>query len=205
MLGVKPGERVKAITQATRALLGRSHAESQLVLKQFGFETWAPPAESEREYLFDVLGSERADDDDLGELLAYLEGSDAAPVSEGPWGSQPLKVFISHVHEDAGFAGDTKRLFERHFGMTAFVAHDDIHPSKQWRDVIQVALSTCDAMIALTHPRFHQSQWCDQEVGWALGRGVPVVPVRPDGFDRSSAADGFLEERQDFELKGSLS
>jgi hypothetical protein len=34
-------------------------------------------------------------------------------------------------------------------------------------------------------------------VGWALARGVPILPVRPVGFDRAAARDGFLEEHQD--------
>ncbi len=48
---------------------------------------------------------------------------------------------------------------------------------------------------------FHESQWCDQEVGWCLARGIPILPVRPEGFDRLEARDGFLEEHQDICLE----
>ena len=34
------------------------------------------------------------------------------------------------------------------------------------------------ALAALLTPDFHESRWTDQEIGWALGRGVLVVPVR---------------------------
>jgi hypothetical protein len=41
-------------------------------------------------------------------------------------------------------------------------------------------------LAALITPEFHASPWTDQEVGWALGRGVLVLPVRlgvnPYGF-----------------------
>ena len=40
--------------------------------------------------------------------------------------------------------------------------------------------------MALLTKEFHESDWTDQEVGYALGRGVPVVPVKrgrdPYGF-----------------------
>lgn len=50
-------------------------------------------------------------------------------------------------------------------------------------------------MVAILHPEFHDSQWCDQEVGWVMGRGIPIMPVRlgPAPHRR----DGFLEEYQD--------
>jgi hypothetical protein len=52
--------------------------------------------------------------------------------------------------------------------------------------VIERALRTCHALAAYVTPDFHGSWWTDQEVGWALGRGVPVIPisvgVQPYGF-----------------------
>jgi hypothetical protein len=42
------------------------------------------------------------------------------------------------------------------------------------------------AFVAVIHPEFLPSAWCQQEVGWALGRGVPKYVVRspadPAGF-----------------------
>ena len=72
------------------------------------------------------------------------------------------------------------------FGISAFVAHNDIEPARDWQTHIETALSTCDALVALLHPKFHQSNWTDQEIGFAMGRGVPVFSVRfgqdPYGF-----------------------
>jgi hypothetical protein len=43
-----------------------------------------------------------------------------------------------------------------------------------------------DAMVAILTPDFPVSRWTDQEVGWALGAGVYVLPIRrgldPYGF-----------------------
>ena len=38
----------------------------------------------------------------------------------------------------------------------------------------------CDALVALLHDGFKQSDWCDQEVGVAFGRSIPVAPVSID-------------------------
>lgn len=188
---------MRIIREIAEALLTRDWAVAQLTLDQFGFETWEPT------YDFDSLGYfvnqvKKEPDDMLVPLHDYLLGDDAAPTaSDGPWNGQlPVNVFLSHIHEHRVFAGRLKSLLA-HRGIDAFVAHDDIQPSQQWREVIKAALSTCHVFVAILHSGFHQSQWCDQEVGWALGRGVPVLAVRPVGIERR---DGFLEEHQDLLL-----
>jgi len=67
-----------------------------------------------------------------------------------------------------------------------FVAHDTIEPSRKWQDEIESALGTADALAALLTPEFVHSKWCDQEVGFCLARGIPLVPIThgamPHGF-----------------------
>jgi len=71
-------------------------------------------------------------------------------------------------------------------GISSFVAHNDIEPTTEWQNEIEKALSTCEALVALLHPGFHNSNWTDQEIGYAMGRGVFVFAVRcgqdPYGF-----------------------
>ena len=62
--------------------------------------------------------------------------------------------------------------------MSCFVAHVDIHPTKEWQDEIESALSSMDGFVALLTDKFHESDWTDQEVGFALARGVPIIAVR---------------------------
>ncbi len=72
------------------------------------------------------------------------------------------------------------------FAFSCFVAHDAIEPSRSWQDVIELALRTCDVLLAYVSPDFNESHWCDQEVGWALGREIVVIPLKvgadPYGF-----------------------
>jgi len=71
-------------------------------------------------------------------------------------------------------------------GVSCFVAHEDIHPGHEWQDEIENALASMDGFAALLTEGFHDSAWTDQEVGYALARGVPMIAVRlgrdPYGF-----------------------
>jgi hypothetical protein len=197
---MKPGERIRLIKESADSLLGRPWSEAQLTLDQFGFRIYDPSGSyefDEHGYFIDQI--KEGSDSNLAGLHEYLLGDDAAPtvrVADQPWGSMPVAMFLSHRWENRQFVGGVKRDLAR-YGIDAFVAHDDIHPSKQWREVIKAALRTCDAFVAFLDEGFHASQWCDQEIGWALSRGIPIIPVRSDGVKRG---DGFLEEHQDVQL-----
>lgn len=73
-----------------------------------------------------------------------------------------------------------------YYGISSFVAHSDIEPTKEWQNEIELALRTCDGLIALMVENFHKSNWTDQEIGLALGRDLLIIPVRmgkdPYGF-----------------------
>lgn len=93
------------------------------------------------------------------------------------WGEGAIRAFISHISDDKEFAHNLKRDLQRH-GIAAFVAHDDIEPMSQWETEIERALFSMDLLVALLTPKFSTSNWTDQEIGVAIGRCVPVMPVR---------------------------
>jgi nucleoside 2-deoxyribosyltransferase len=116
-----------------------------------------------------------------------------------------FRLFISHLAVNKKTAANLQDAL-RVFGISSFVAHSDIMPTTEWEDQIELALSTCDALIALLHDKFHESSWTDQEIGFAMGRGVPVCAVRfgqtPYGFigrfqafsGNSKSADALAKE-----------
>lgn len=83
------------------------------------------------------------------------------------------------------------------YGISAFVAHEDIEPTREWQDEIELALSTMDAMLAVLSPGFKESNWTDQEVGFAVGRKIPIVALRL-GLDPY----GFIARYQAVQVKG---
>jgi hypothetical protein len=117
--------------------------------------------------------------DDLNKTLISLNSGISM------WGNEEFRVFLSHK---SGVKKQTAELKEqlKLFGVTCFVAHEDIHPTKAWQDEIVNALSSTDALVALMTEDFHDSFWTDQEIGFAFGLGVPIVSVNlgrdPYGF-----------------------
>ena len=195
---MKPGERIRLIKDAASSLSSRPVAEIQLTLEEFGLETWYYESSELDDFTYCTRQLQKCDDAVLVSIHEFLSGEDAAPIeTQVLWGTEPGRAFLSHVHGYRALVGEVRELLPR-FGISGFVAHADIDPSKQWRNVIKEALATCHIFVAFLDDTFHQSQWCDQEVGWALSRDIPILPVRPRGFDRTvDRKDGFLEEHQD--------
>ncbi len=86
------------------------------------------------------------------------------------------KVFISHVSKYKESASNLKLMLEP-YGISAFVAHEDIKPSKEWALEIEKALFSMNALCAILTPDFNESSWCDQECGYAFGRNVLTIPI----------------------------
>jgi hypothetical protein len=103
-----------------------------------------------------------------------------------------VNAFISYSHEDRKYAGQTKSVLAN-FGIDAFLAHEDIHVSHDWRDRILQELKRCDLFVALLSERFLASKWAPQEVGFIVWR--PEVRVMPISLDETVAC-GFISNVQ---------
>jgi hypothetical protein len=140
---------------------------------------------------------------DSGLLVTTSRG--VSPEAADKIWAEGFRVFLSHkseVKKEAAALRDDLSIF----GISAFVAHEDIRPTKPWQDEIEAALLSMDAFVALMTDGFHDSDWTDQEVGFALARGVPVIAVKlgrdPYGFigkfqalrtDWGNAAEGIVK------------
>lgn len=112
---------------------------------------------------------------------------DATEDLERLWGEGQIRAFISHTHAHKEMAqGLQEALADSH--VASFVAHEDITPLSDWQDEILKALRSMNVLVALLSEDFHESEWTDQEVGAALGRDLPILPIRmgadPLGFIR---------------------
>ena len=104
---------------------------------------------------------------------------------EQPWDQGGVLAFLSHSSESKGEAAELRDSLQK-LGITIFVAHEDIAPAQEWQDVILKALDTMQMMILLLTPRFGDSAWTNQEVGFALCKRIPIVSIGmgsdPAGF-----------------------
>lgn len=112
------------------------------------------------------------------------------------WRNGYFRMFISHIASKKEKASSLKAELEN-YGITSFVAHEDISPTKEWIKEIEKALNSMDCMSAMLYEGFHDSNWCDQEVGIAIGRNITVLPLIIDYNPY-----GFLGEYQGVKIKG---
>jgi hypothetical protein len=128
-------------------------------------------------------------DSTSNELADVVVARSERPVPQF-WAPRQFRLFISHVTSFRQRATALRQELSR-FHISGFVAHETIDPGELWQREIEAALRSMDAMAALITPDFHDSKWTDQEVGWALGSGIHVLPVR-----RGADPYGFLGEVQ---------
>lgn len=154
-----------------------SFDSTNLILRTYGLDTLP---EYEGPSMQDILGE--ATDRQLIELAEYFDLD--IPVSDTPppatattvRGARPLLLFASHLSSQRAFLGAIRVELE-YFGITLFVAHDSIPDDAAWQNEIEKGLDEADAGLVFLHPGFKESAWCPQEVGWLLGRHVPVIPL----------------------------
>ncbi len=101
------------------------------------------------------------------------------------WKPVFVRAFLSHKAE---YKTEAEKLKDGlgQYGVSCFVAHKDIQPTREWVQEIENALFSMDVLIALMTKDFHDSDWTDQEVGVAVGRRVLIISVKigkdPYGF-----------------------
>jgi len=101
----------------------------------------------------------------------------APDAIERIWGEDGFRLFLSHVSKHKKRVGEIKDTLAI-YGVRAFVAHEDIQPTQDWQSEIEYALNTMHGMAAILTHEFKDSEWTDQEVGYALGRGIKIIGVK---------------------------
>jgi hypothetical protein len=85
-------------------------------------------------------------------------------------------------------------------GLEVFVAPTGIAPATEWVEAIEVGLQSSSALVAFIEPGFRESEWTDQEIGYALGRNQKIVPLLRGG----AVPHGFLARIQGVRIDSML-
>ncbi len=103
-----------------------------------------------------------------------------------------MDAFISYSSQDKLIAHATKKALTN-AGFTAFLAHDDLQVSEEWRDSIIDELKVASIFVVLLSANFKVSEWCAQEVGFIVSRPeVLIIPLSLDG----TVSFGFISKLQ---------
>jgi hypothetical protein len=176
-------------------------ADLEILLQQFGLEPldlehWGMKAgEFAR-----IVG--KATDDVLTSLYGTVldipedeaRAAASVPDDHGLWNEGQVRVFLSHSAQFKDFIGDVARELAV-VGVHGFVAHDTMKIEKPWQSQIEIALRTAEAFVGIIHEPVNASAWCQQEIGWAKGRGIPEYYIRmganPQAFAGSTQWPSF--------------
>jgi len=89
-------------------------------------------------------------------------------------GSKP-QVFISYSRDDRGSVYPDADWLRK----LGFAVHIDRHitPGAQWREAVAEAIAESDLVLFYASPTAVESQFCSQELQFALSRDIPVITV----------------------------
>lgn len=189
---MKITERFEAIDKIGRELQRRfGYREIDKYLAQFGIKPppdgvgtnskWVYSKEALADAPLSVI-SQIANDLDLGSLTRLSAQANPPGIWKNTAG---LRVFLSHISKDKLKATRLRDCLKP-LGILAFVAHEDIEPTKEWQSEIERGLHCMNAFVSIHTVGFSKSIWTQQEIGVALGRGVKIIALRmgedPTGF-----------------------
>ncbi len=177
-------ERLELIDRIGRELQSRmSFGEIDSYLNAYGVNTNKPTSGINSKWVYskEMLANEPEAlilriADELGVPHNHVVAEAGRTLEATFWEPFHFKLFLSHL---SSFKGTVAKLQDalRKLGISAFVAHVDIEPTREWQDEIEAGLLSMDALAAILMPGFKESDWTDQEIGVAVGRGVLVIPI----------------------------
>lgn len=186
-------DRLSLIDRVSRELQSRmSFGEIDTYLKAYGVNIKKPTSGVNSKWVYskELLAEEPESvvlriADELGVAHNYTVAEAGLTIEATFWEPLHFRLFLSHLSSFKRNTGVLQSAL-RPYGISSFVAHVDIEPTREWQSEIEAGLQSMDALAAILMPGFKESNWCDQEVGVAVGRGVLVIPIirglNPYGF-----------------------
>jgi hypothetical protein len=93
-----------------------------------------------------------------------------------------VEIFISYATENKVLAGKIAALLIKR-NIDAFLAHEDIEISEEWRGEILNHLRNDSILLALLTVEYQKSVWGNQEAGYVIGKGGKIIPLIVRGID----------------------
>lgn len=105
-----------------------------------------------------------------------------------------LKVFLTYNESEAGeqTATELKEALSA-VHIDAVMARHSIAPGAEWEPTIRHYLEESSALLCVATSGFSTRPWCQQEVGWALGRHAPILWIQ---YEAKEVPCGFLASQQ---------
>lgn len=141
-----------------------------------------------------VLEVDDENDPDYQRAIPFSARPPVNPDTLSFWKPGQIRLFITHRDNDKAGANQLADALSA-YGISSFVAHDTIKPMKEWRGEILKGLETMEMMLVYLTDKFAESIWTQQEVGYALGKGIPVISLKLQGKDPPGFIDNVQAQR----------
>ena len=106
-----------------------------------------------------------------------------------------MQVFLSHRENEEGKKYALALREELAIlGVDTIIASHLIHPGADWAQKLLEHLEASSALLCIASRGYTDSAWCQQEIGWAIGRNIPALWIRYDSAEHST---GFLKSKQE--------
>jgi hypothetical protein len=106
-----------------------------------------------------------------------------------------MQVFLSYREDEEGIEyASALREELAILGINAIMASRSIRPGAVWAQTILGHLEASSALLCIASRGYTDSAWCQQEIGWAIGRGIPALWIR---YDNTEQSVGFLKDKQE--------
>lgn len=173
---MKKSSEASSAVKVARQLTELTSGEINLIIKKLdiqGFDAneydpWDLP-----NALFHFVGNCNLEQIQLLEDYFFQNARDIGSQDSKPTDHQ---IFISFHSSDKEIAGQIAAGIQRS-GLEVFLAHRDIQPGTKWRSELSNRLDSATHMICIIGANYSQSPICCQEIGWALARKLPLVPL----------------------------
>ncbi|GAB3024971.1 toll/interleukin-1 receptor domain-containing protein [Natronobiforma cellulositropha] len=98
------------------------------------------------------------------------------------------QVFVSHAPEDLELV---QELFStvKNFPFGVHIALEEVESGRR-RKRLEGRLANSDVVVAVLTERAASNRWINQEIGYALAKGIPVLPM----YEHESLRGGFISD-----------
>ncbi|MXV63146.1 TIR domain-containing protein [Natronorubrum sp. JWXQ-INN-674] len=100
------------------------------------------------------------------------------------------QLYVSHAPADLELV---QELFStvKNFPFGVHIAHEEVESGRS-RKRLEGRLSNSDVVVAVLTDASADSQWINQEIGYTLAKGIPVVPL----YDDEDHRGGFIDDAE---------
>lgn len=160
------------IDQSEVSILANSINNS---LKYDGYEIYVEDSISGHP-IYDYRSNEHNEDQVM--INSGIQRNYDDDIIKSIWGVKDAKykLFISHKHSIQKDCASLKEYLAK-FHISSFVAHVDAEVNAEWQERIEIALQTCDGLLAILTNDFYESDWTEQEIGCAIGRNIDIFSL----------------------------